>query len=137
MVAGADCFTKLLKIYCIFKSKTHPYSVLYCKDRKFSNFMIYFKATSNIRRKCCHQVAFYNLIIFLNIIIQVWIKKPVTSKAGNSEVYVVCLGFQGIDPKMLDKLKENYGKIMNIKHISICFEPLIDTISKQKNGAMF
>ncbi|XP_071821734.1 cap-specific mRNA (nucleoside-2'-O-)-methyltransferase 2-like isoform X2 [Apostichopus japonicus] len=44
---------------------------------------------------------------------EVWIKKPVTSKAGNSEVYVVCLGFQGIDPKMLDKLKENYGPTLN------------------------
>ncbi|PIK62021.1 putative cap-specific mRNA (nucleoside-2'-O-)-methyltransferase 2 isoform X2 [Apostichopus japonicus] len=40
-------------------------------------------------------------------------QKPVTSKAGNSEVYVVCLGFQGIDPKMLDKLKENYGPTPN------------------------
>ncbi|KAJ8038293.1 Cap-specific mRNA (nucleoside-2'-O-)-methyltransferase 2 [Holothuria leucospilota] len=43
---------------------------------------------------------------------EVHVKKPVTSKAGNSEVYVVCLGFQGICSNLLDKLEEYYGQVM-------------------------
>lgn len=117
--------------------KQHILKVFYISKIGIFKILWYFvNVTINSRRKCCHQVAFKNLIIFLNIKIQVWIKKPVTSKAGNSEVYVVCLGFQGIDPKMLDKLKENYGKIMNTKHIFYLFEALKDKLSKQKNGAM-
>lgn len=44
---------------------------------------------------------------------QVHVLKPVTSKPGNSEVYVVALDFIGIKPDLLNQLKKSIG-IKNI-----------------------
>ena len=35
--------------------------------------------------------------------------KPVSSKPGNSEVYVVCHGFKGVSEEVLEKLLSNTG----------------------------
>ncbi|XP_078724775.1 cap-specific mRNA (nucleoside-2'-O-)-methyltransferase 2 isoform X1 [Lampetra fluviatilis] len=43
---------------------------------------------------------------------EVHVVKPATSKAGNSELYVVCLGFRGRDtfpPALLERLEEHVG----------------------------
>jgi len=41
---------------------------------------------------------------------QVIISKPACSKAGNSETYLVCTGFNGIEKELLDKLLDNCGE---------------------------
>ncbi|XP_063294407.1 cap-specific mRNA (nucleoside-2'-O-)-methyltransferase 2 [Pelobates fuscus] len=54
-----------------------------------------------------------NLMYFLNCCFdQVHVIKPGTSKAGNSEVYIVCLGYLGKDALegLLSKMTENFGK---------------------------
>ncbi|GIY31586.1 cap-specific mRNA [Caerostris darwini] len=48
---------------------------------------------------------------FLNCIFKkIHVFKPCTSKSGNSEVYVICLGYDGIDKlgSYLEKLNQNY-----------------------------
>ncbi|XP_053304402.1 cap-specific mRNA (nucleoside-2'-O-)-methyltransferase 2 [Spea bombifrons] len=53
-----------------------------------------------------------NLMYLLNCSFdQVHIIKPGTSKAGNSEVYVVCLGYSGKEPMedLLSKMIQNFG----------------------------
>ncbi|KAM5138770.1 cap-specific mRNA (nucleoside-2'-O-)-methyltransferase 2 [Mantella aurantiaca] len=46
-----------------------------------------------------------NLLYLLNCVFgEVHVAKPATSKAGNSEVYVVCLGYLGVPPGLLDKM---------------------------------
>lgn len=39
--------------------------------------------------------------------------KPVTSKPGNSEVYVVASGFDGINPHLLSQLVDHVGMNIN------------------------
>jgi 23S rRNA U2552 (ribose-2'-O)-methylase RlmE/FtsJ len=41
---------------------------------------------------------------------EVYFSKPITSRPQNSEVYLVCIGYLGIDPKSLDKLKSLLNK---------------------------
>ena len=41
---------------------------------------------------------------------QIAVFKPSTSKEGNSEVYVICLSFQGIEKSSLENLVDNFGK---------------------------
>ncbi|XP_065837285.1 cap-specific mRNA (nucleoside-2'-O-)-methyltransferase 2-like isoform X2 [Oscarella lobularis] len=44
---------------------------------------------------------------------KVWVSKPATSKSGNSEVYVICVGYRGksvLTDKHFDRLKSTYGE---------------------------
>ncbi|XP_065353011.1 cap-specific mRNA (nucleoside-2'-O-)-methyltransferase 2 [Cloeon dipterum] len=43
--------------------------------------------------------------------------KPVCSKEGNSEVYLVCLNFQGLPKDVTSLLWDHYGKPLNVENI--------------------
>jgi len=44
---------------------------------------------------------------------KVYLTKPITSRPQNSEIYIVCINFKGIEKKMLDELKNMLGSKFN------------------------
>lgn len=64
---------------------------------------------------------------------QVFITKPVTSRPANSEKYIVCMNFKGLDNESMDKLMEICEQLWKYKQTDrdICIESLFSNeISK-------
>jgi len=47
--------------------------------------------------------------------------KPVASKEGNSEVYLVCEHFKGLSFAAADALWGNFGRELSVEHVPECF----------------
>ena len=52
---------------------------------------------------------FFSFSLIMNTLPQLTAFKPACSKPGNSEVYLVALGFRGIEPSLLQALKQCLG----------------------------
>ena len=53
------------------------------------------------------------IFVLTQVFEEVYFSKPITSRPANSEIYLVCIGFLGINEKLLDKLKELLDKKIN------------------------
>jgi len=53
------------------------------------------------------------IFILTQVFEEVYFSKPITSRPANSEVYLVCIGYLGIDKELLNKLKQLLDKKIN------------------------
>ena len=65
---------------------------------------------------------YVRLTVAGSIFVQVHVFKPVASKAGNSEQYVICLGFKKLTKAHLDKLQLGFSEDpLNCTHFYVIF----------------